>query len=233
LLLQFYHVSVGTMPTDEDIRQLFEVHNSPERRRHLLMESYGFDSTSSWKDSRGYVLSDRIWRARRAVRDQIDAVLRNAIAQGTDALEVAEILEQFLSPDLAPVRNQLGRLIRNQRKSIVTRAPGRGGMGSFSARRLIRSEMSRAHAQSTLATAERTPFSRGCKWNLSAQHPKPDICDRHANADDYGLGRGVYPPDRFPPMPSHPMDLCFATIETETDIDSVLESLRTQYGLDE
>jgi hypothetical protein len=166
------------------------------------------------------------------VRDQIDLILRQAIANGTDALEVADILEQFLSPDYAPVRNALGRLIRGQRKGIVTRWPGRAGMGSFPARRLIRSEISRAHAQSTLATAARTPFSTGVKWNLSARHPRADECDRHASADDYGLGPGVYPPDRFPQMPSHPMDLCFATIETVDDIDAVLSQLRTMYDLE-
>lgn len=221
------------MPTESEIAQLFQLHNSPEARRERLLRSYGFDDTASWRDTRGYVLSDRIWRARSAVRSQIDAVLRKAIAQGTDALEVAEILEQYLNPDYAPIRNAGGRLIRNQRKSIVTRSPGRGGMGSFGARRLARTELSRAHAQATLLTAERTPFSKGVRWNLSARHPKPDQCDRYANADDYGLGAGVYPPDRFPSMPSHPMDLCFATIETPDDIDAVVDSLREQYGLAE
>src|SRR5690349_21090760 len=165
------------LPTPEQIQQLFDIHNSPERRRELLMRSYGFDSTSTWRDSRGYVLSDRIWRARRAVRDQIDAVLRDAIARGTDALEVADILEQYLNPELAPVRNALGRLIRNQKPVIVTRSPGRGGMGSFSARRLARTEITRAHGMATIETAKRTPFATGIRWRTSGSHPRSDECD--------------------------------------------------------
>src|SRR5690242_8163419 len=120
----------------ELIDQLWQIHNSPERRAALLLNAYGFDTTRSWVDENGYRLSDRVWRARRAIRDQIDRVLREAIANGTDALEVAEILEQFLDPELSPVRNALGRLIRNQRKGIVTKAPGRSGYGSYAARRL-------------------------------------------------------------------------------------------------
>lgn len=217
--------------TPEQIEQLFAIHRSNERRRELLLRSYGFDDTRSWIDPNGLKLSDRIWRARLEVRSQIDALIRRAIAEGMDALELAELLEQYLSPELAPIRDEGGRLIRNDKKGVLTTAPGRSGMGSFSARRLARTEVSRAHHQSTLRTATMTPFSRGVKWNLSRRHPKPDICDRHANADNHGLGRGVYPPERFPQLPSHPHDLCFSTIETEPDTDAVIDSLRETYGL--
>jgi hypothetical protein len=32
-------------------------------------------------------------------------------------------------------------------------------------------------------------------------------------------------------MPAHPQCLCFATIETVEDVDQVVRSLKTEYGL--
>lgn len=218
-------------PTPEQIVQLFAIHNGEERRRENLMRSYGFDTTRSWVSPDGYRLSDRIWRARRAVRDQIDLILRQAIANGTDALEVADILEQYLNPQLAPVRNALGRLIRKQKPMIVTRAPGRGGMGSFSARRLARTEITRAHGVATIEAAKRTPFAVGVKWSLSGRHPKSDPCDENARRDAYKLGAGVYPPEQVPAYPNHPMCLCTLSTATESDVDAVVDRLREQYGL--
>jgi hypothetical protein len=218
-------------PTEEQIAQLFAVHNGSERRTENLIRAYGFDSTRTWVDPAGYRLSDRVWRARQAVRDQIDQVLREALANGTDALEVADILEQFLNPAYAPVRNARGRLVRDQKPVIVTSAPGRGGMGSFSARRLARTEISRAHGQATIETAKRTPFAVGVKWNLSGSHPKSDPCDENSRRDDYDLGPGVYPPEKVPPYPNHPQCLCNLSTATESDVDAVVGRLREQYGL--
>ncbi len=217
-------------PTREQIDQLWEIHNSPERKRELLMRSYGFDDTRSWVDPNGYRLSDRLWRSRKAVRDQIDQVLRNAIANGTDALDVADILEQFLNPDYAPVRNALGRLIRNQIKGIVTRAPGRSGYGSFFARRIARTEISRAHAEATRLAALRNPFAQGIRWTLSGSHPREDECSELANRD-IGLGRGVYEPENAPRMPQHPQCLCHWQTVVSDDVDSIVDDLKLKYGL--
>jgi hypothetical protein len=140
-------------------------------------------------------------------------------------------LEQFLDPSRAPVRNALGRLIRNQKPVIVTRAPGRGGMGSFSARRLARTEITRAHGLATIEVAKRTPFALGVKWSLSGRHPKSDPCDENARRDEYRLGAGIYPPERVPSYPNHSMCLCTLSTATESDVDGVVRSLREQYGL--
>jgi hypothetical protein len=211
-------------PSAEQIAELFAIHNSPERRRELLLRSYGFDDTRQWVDPNGYRLSDRIWRARQAVREQIDAVLRKAIASGQDALEVADILEQFLDPAYSPVRNALNRIIRGQRKSIVTSSPGRGGMGSFPARRIARTEITRAHGQATIMAAERTPFATGIRWHTSGSHPRADECDSKAAGSPYA-------PNRVPGYPSHPQCLCYLTVETVNDTDAVVDRLKVQFDL--
>ena len=40
------------------------------------------------------------------------------------------------------------------------------------------------------------------------RHPKCDICDVYAHADLYGLGKGIFPKDKFPKLPAHPQCLC-------------------------
>lgn len=46
------------------------------------------------------------------------------------------------------------------------------------------------------------------KWSLSSRHPVDDICDMYAEADLYGLGKGVFPKDAAPVNPAHPHCLC-------------------------
>ena len=58
-------------------------------------------------------------------------------------------------------------------------------------------------------SAERAPWVDGVKWNLSASHPKPDICDDWATQDSDGLGAGCYLPRNAPV--DHPNGLCFLT----------------------
>src|SRR5690349_9949258 len=187
----------------ELIDQLPQIHNSDERRQANLFRAYGFDSTRSWVSPDGYRLSDRLWRARRRVREQIDAVLREAIAKGTDALEVAEILEAYLNPAYAPIRDVFGRLIRNQRKGVTTRAPGRSGAGSAAARTLARTEISRTFSQATLHAAAANPFVDFVRYALSNRHADADECTDIANADN-GEGRGVYAIADVPAPPRHP-----------------------------
>ena len=79
-------------PTEEEIGQLFDLHNSPQRRQELLWRSYGFDPSRQWVGEGGYSLSDNVWRARKNVRTQIDDMIRQAIAKGTDPLELADMV---------------------------------------------------------------------------------------------------------------------------------------------
>ena len=46
------------------------------------------------------------------------------------------------------------------------------------------------------------------RLRMSTRHPTFDICDFFANADMYGLGKGVYPKDKAPPIPLHPHCMC-------------------------
>ena len=66
------------------------------------------------------------------------------------------------------------------------------------------------------------------KWQLNSRHPVCDICDVYANADFYGLGRGIYPKDKFPTLPAHPHCMCkiLPVYDFEVDIHRVKEKHR-------
>jgi hypothetical protein len=216
-------VSVGRIRqfianTAQNVKDLFALHFSPEAKSERLQRSYGLDDTRSWVDPNGYRLSDRIWQQRRKVRAKIDQELRRAIAEGQDAATLATALEQYLTPSARPILGVAGDLL--------------SGGGSYPARRLARTEISRAHAAATEWAAARNPFAVGTKWNLSAAHPAPDECDVHAGSDN-GLGPGVYRPGDFPTMPAHPNCLCYASTEVEKDTRAVIAALRETYGLDD
>jgi len=199
-----------------------------ERQRRAT----AFDDTRSWVDPNGYRLSDRVWLARQSARQAIDRTLVNAVVSGEDPLVTARKLEQWLSPSWAPRRDETGRLVAQQPKRIVTATPGRAGSGSYAARRLARTEITRAHGLSTIETAKRNPFTRGVRWMLSAGHKEADTCNRYAEHDE-GLGRGVFSPRDVPSYPQHPHELCtLAPVQVE-DTRAVVQSLRSAFGLDQ
>lgn len=175
---------------NEDVRTMLEMSRSAIPSR--LEMARQLNDVTEWIDQRGYQLSDRVWSSRNDLRRRIDTQLRLGIARGTDALKIAKELEQFLTP----VERQIG-----------TRAPGRGGRGTYGARRLARTEITRALGNATALAAQANPMVDGLKWLLSARHPEFDICDDYAGQDRYGLGPGVYPVNALPPYPPHPM--CF------------------------
>src|SRR4051794_13005126 len=104
-----------------------------------------------WTDDNGRRFSDRIWLAKQSDRQQIDAILRGAVASGDDPLQAAKRLEDYLTP---------------AGQQATTRTP-RSGMGNYAARRLARTEMTRAFGQATLQAAELNPMVEGIKWSLS------------------------------------------------------------------
>lgn len=148
-----------------------------------------YDPWHLWVDPGGYRLSDRIWRASIDVRSRIDALLDYHIARGTAAVDIAQELEPFLTP--------AGRGPRTVRPY--------GREGSYSARRLARTEITAAAHRGTVNAAIANPFVGGVQWRLSASHPRRDICDDYARGGPNG--DGVYPVNEVPAVP-HPMCLC-------------------------
>jgi len=91
----------------------------------------------------------------------------------------------------------------------------------YNAERIVRTETARAYGQAFHSTNLYDPDTTAFKVVLSNRHPAYDICNVHASADLYGLGRGVYPKDKGPEYPFHPQCLCvlFPVYEAETGAD--------------
>jgi hypothetical protein len=174
-----------------------------------------FDDTARWVDPNNRRLSDRLWLARQADRDAIDAILRGAVVSGDDPLKAAKRLEDYLTP--------AGR-------KTTTRTP-RSGMSNYAARRLARTEVSRAFNEARRQAAVRTPFVEGVKWNVSGNHPKADDCDDKARRSSRGMPAGVYRFGDEPRMPTHPNCRCFWTPVAVDDTVGVVAQLRRDFGL--
>lgn len=76
--------------------------------------------------------------------------------------------------------------------------------------RIARTELARAYEQGFKRSLEEDEFATGFKWELSNNHPRPDICDYYAEIDN-GSGAGVWLKDDIPELPAHPNCLCFLT----------------------
>lgn len=68
----------------------------------------------------------------------------------------------------------------------------------YQARVVARHESVEAFRDVAIEQARSQPYVVGVRWALSPAHKIVDICDLHANADQYGLGPGGYPADQVP-----------------------------------
>lgn len=161
-------------------------------------------SVIDWLDERGYRLSDRIWRAGHITRARIDDLLRGGIARGQSAVSLADDLERFLLPS---------------RQRILTATPypaPYGYSGSFDARRLARSETTRAHGVAQYVGGILNPFVVRARWHLSAQH-NPKNCDGSCDAIyAQDQAQDGFEPEDVPiqVVDTHPQCTCYTTHET-------------------
>jgi hypothetical protein len=164
---------------------------NPQLTRAALI---AFQPMHTWKDERGYVLSDRIWRTEKITRQQLEDVLVESIRQGRSATATARLIERFLNPEAASLR---------------TKKPY-GTDGSFNAIRLTRSEITRAHSQAALLAANLNPYVGYVDIARSARgDPKCPVCPKHATIDTSGNRvREPYPKDEAPSPGFHPNCMC-------------------------
>ena len=178
--------------------------------RAFVLEYGSYDPYHTWVDPNGYTLSDRVWRNANEVRARIDRLLDYHISQGTSAVKMAEILEEFLTVGAGSVR---------------TRTPY-GRSGSYAARRLARTEITAAAGRATVNASLANPFVSGIQWRLSASHKCCDVCDDYAAGGPNG--DGIYPPGELPTYPAHPHDLCSLLPVTVGSPSDLVDELRAK-----
>lgn len=154
----------------------------------------------------GLQLSDRLWRIDRSAKEAVGAALRQSIAQGAHPLQSArEFLRtgKGIPPDLlAKITGlQTGNLQQMIGEKLLT---GQGN-ALYNVQRVFQTETTRAHALAYVKSNDGLRGLVGYRFRLSPLHKRTDICDTLAAADDYGLGKGVYPADQIMDIyPAHP-----------------------------
>jgi hypothetical protein len=81
----------------------------------------------------------------------------------------------------------------------------------YQERVVVRTEGARAFNAAFVESTREQPWTKGYRWELSPQHPKPDVCDLFASQALDGLGPGGYRAETLPALPAHPNCFCFTT----------------------
>lgn len=155
----------------------------------------------------GLNLSSRLWRLDQGATEHVADRIKFAIIRGDGAHHAAMAAMGGVPPDLQEaIAGANGRTLGRSIREVMTGAPDpQTGLGEvWQAERVFRTEINRAHGEAYMDGAFATPGVVGVRFMLSPRHPKPDICDKHAEADLHGLGAGVYPSREACPWPAHP-----------------------------
>lgn len=147
---------------------------------------------------------------------------KRLLTNGGDIMELekqirdAQRYVKTLSPD-GPVNGRL----RKAYQSVIDAVESKSATGidkavkrAFDAKinynndRIARSELARAYEQGFKRSLEEDNIATGFKWELSNNHPRPDICDFYAEIDN-GQGPGVWLKGDIPELPAHANCLCF------------------------
>lgn len=123
---------------------------------------------------------------------------------------VRSLIEQRTTPGMRAAYSELMDVIEKGNAAAVNRAVyvATQEKARYHAERIARTERARAYAEGEIARHADDPDVVAFQWKLSTRHPVVDICDVYANADLYGLGKGIYPKDKVPHLPAHPHCMC-------------------------
>ncbi|MCK3749715.1 hypothetical protein NWR24_19285, partial [Clostridioides difficile] len=153
-----------------------------------------------YKDKRS--LDSKIWGYSNKNRKDIDRLIKANVARGANAKTLAKSLDNYVNP---VKKTEAKTLEVGMNKSI-----------SYQAQRLARTSITHAFVETSVQNAINNPMCIGLQWNLSSQHyirqvkwRGEDECDEYAEQNRYGLGEGVFPPEKYP-IP-HPNCLCYPT----------------------
>lgn len=139
-------------------------------------------------------------------------------------------LNRMNSPSLRVAYHQLVKAIDTRNDEALQKAiyMATQERTRYFAERIARTELRRAYIDGFLAKYDNDPTVVAYKWRMSSAHPVFDICDVYANADLYGLGKGVYPKDKVPLLPAHPHCLCY--LMPVRDLKGKVETERIEQG---
>lgn len=192
--------------TDDDVQRVVDSRLFDPNR---LAE---YERAHTWVDGRGYRLSDRIWRVDQRTRDNLDALMVDAIASGQGARQIARLVEQYLIPG---------------REKVRTNRPY-GSDGSYDAMRLARTEIAHAANNAAYISAYQNPYVNSIEVVRSANGDvRCQICPQHATIGMSGERlRPAYSVHAANIPPYHPHDMCRVQPVATDSVETVENRLR-------
>lgn len=177
---------------------------SGRARRSYYDTNTGAKRSFKARQVKGLGLSDRVWKAVEPFSRELEVGAAVGIAKGESAKTMATRMKRYLvEPDriFRSVVDKDGRIRLS--KAAQNYHPGQGVYRSSfkNSLRLTRTETNIAYRTADWERWNGQPFVVGIEIQLSAAHPKYDICDPLA---------GKYPKD-FKWTGWHPQCLCFQT----------------------
>jgi len=109
--------------------------------------------------------------------------------------------------------DSLDAIIRDKGEKAIDKALGIAVQERYRyfANRIAQTELARTQNREIARELMADDEIEVVRYQLSATHPAPDICDCFAHANRFGLGPGLYPKGKAPLPPSHPHCRCVCT----------------------
>ena len=188
-----------------------------------LYDGYGDDGQNVYNGGKDIISRQDLPKYLQKVREATGNDLQ-ALAEQRQAIDNINRLAKNGAPNkaLQAAYNKLLEAVQKGNEKAIEKAVevAVNEKSRYVAERITRTEMARAWADGFVAKMKKDADIVTVKFKLSSRHPVFDICDMYAKADMYGLGAGIYPKDKLPPLPVHPHCLCryVEVIEGEVDM---------------
>ena len=196
-----------------------------------LYDGYGDDGQNVYNGGKGIISRQDLPKYLLKVRVATGNDL-HALAEQRQAIDNINRLAKNGAPNkaLQAAYNKLLEAVQKGNEKAIEKAVevAVNEKSRYVAERITRTEMARAWADGFIAKMQKDADIVAVKFKLSSRHPVFDICDMYAKADMYGLGAGIYPKDKLPPLPVHPHCLCryVEVIEGEVDMQQQRDQVR-------
>lgn len=196
-----------------------------------LYDGYGDDGQNVYNGGKDIISRQDLPKYLQKVREATGNDLQ-ALAEQRQAIDNINRLAKNGAPNkaLQAAYNELLEAVQKGNEKAIEKAVevAVNEKSRYVAERITRTEMARAWADGFIAKMKKDADIVAVKFKLSSRHPVFDICDMYAKADMYGLGAGIYPKDKLPPLPVHPHCLCryVEVIEGEVDMKQQRDQVR-------
>lgn len=196
-----------------------------------LYDGYGDDGQNVYNGGKDIISRQDLPKYLQKVREATGNDLQ-ALAEQRQAIDNINRLAKNGAPNkaLQAAYNKLLEAVQKGNEKAIEKAVevAVNEKSRYVAERITRTEMARAWADGFIAKMKKDADIVAVKFKLSSRHPVFDICDMYAKADMYGLGAGIYPKDKLPPLPVHPHCLCryVEVIEGEVDMQQQRDQVR-------